>query len=247
MANFNTNQLQNILPDPNNRISHAGDILSSNAGTGFGPGFASFQLTSEQPTLRNFTNSGRLLARSIVAHKWKVAIKYNKLTQVDFDRIYSFIINRRGALNPFFVSLPNYRVPRDSSFATYAASANLQIGSGLAAGSTQALISKSGFTVSGDGKPSPGDLFTISGTNSNHKKAYMVTRVETQADYTGTQPSASQVRIHFTPGLAKTIATNDDFIFHNPLIQVITSGDIQQYTLDSNNLYSFSLNLEEIQ
>ena len=77
----------------------------------------------------------------------------------------------------------------------------------------------------------------------------MVNRVETNADYqTGTtQPANTQVRVHFTPGLSKSIATGDDFVFHNPLIKVIMTADIQEYSLNTNNLYSFSLSLEEVQ
>ena len=77
----------------------------------------------------------------------------------------------------------------------------------------------------------------------------MVSRVETNADYlAGTaQPGSSQVRIHFTPGLSKLIGSGDDFIFHNPLVRVVSVSDSLQYSLDNNNLYSFSLNLEEAQ
>ena len=55
---------QTVLPDPNNTIGDAGQP----AGTA-GPGYASVQLTSDQPTLRDRTNSGRILARAIVLHK----------------------------------------------------------------------------------------------------------------------------------------------------------------------------------
>jgi len=76
----------------------------------------------------------------------------------------------------------------------------------------------------------------------------MVTRVETTANYqTGTtQPSATQVKIDFMPGFAKAVAGGDDFVFHNPLIKVIAQ-DIQQYSLNTNNLYSYKLGLEEVQ
>ena len=105
---------QNILPDPNNTIGEAGQA----AGTA-GPGFATVSLTSDQPTMKDFTNGGRLLARAIASHAWKIKIGYNPLTQTEFDRIYTFLLHRRGSINPFFVSLPQYRTPRDANFATY--------------------------------------------------------------------------------------------------------------------------------
>ena len=93
----------NILPDPNNAIGNAGET----GGTA-GPGFASIQLTSEQPTMRDFTNSGRILARAIARHQWKVNISYNPMTETEFNRVYSFLLHRRGGVNPFFVSLTQY-------------------------------------------------------------------------------------------------------------------------------------------
>jgi len=247
MSDFTS--FQNILPDPNNAISYAGDDDSASVGVVNGSGFASVKFTSEQPTLRDRTNSGRLLSRAIVAHKWKIGITYNPMTRVEFEPIYNFLLQKRGGLNSFFVSLPQYRVPQDSTFATYAASNNLEAAGAMVAGATEALLVKSGYSNTTNKTPRPGDLFTISGTNSNHLKAYMVTRVETTADYlTGAaQPSSSQVRIHFSPGFSKAVGTGDDFIFHNPLVKVILSSDVQQYSLNTDGLYQYSLNLEEVQ
>lgn len=242
MATFT--DFQNVLPDPNNTLGSAGQVAGS-----AGPGYSSVSVTSEQPMLRDRTNSGRILARSVAGHKWKFKISYNPMTREDFEPVYTFLLQRRGPLNPFFVSLPQYRVPRDSTFATYAASTNLEAAGSVAAGATSALIGRSGYSNTTNKTPLPGDLFTLNATNSNHKKAYMVTRVETTADYqaSSAQPSSTQVRIHFTPGLSKAIVTGDDFIFHNPLVKVIMAGDVQEYSLNTNNLYSFSLNLEEVQ
>jgi hypothetical protein len=237
---------QTTLPDPNNTIGDAGQP----AGTA-GPGYASVQLTSDQPTLRDRTNSGRILARAIVAHKWRVAIKYNKLTQEEFDRVYSFLIHRRGGLNPFFVSLPQYRSSRSSTFASSPYTSQSVSGS-TAAGSTVILTDTSGYNSTTHSTPQPGDLFTVnSSSNSNHLKAYMVTRVEKsgEGNYidSSSQPASDQLRVHFTPGLSKAAGTGDSLVFNNPLIKVIASSDTQQYTLDTNNLYSFNLNLEEVQ
>ena len=237
-----TNHL-NTLPDPNNAIGNAGET----GGTA-GPGFASVQLTSEQPTMKDFTNSGRILARAIARHKWKISINYNPMTQTEFNRVYSFLLHRRGGLKPFFVSLPQYRTPQDTTFATYAASNNLEAIASYSAGVTQIIAGKTGYNNSTNKTPLPGDLFTISGTDSNHLKAYMVTRVEDTSDYqTGTtQPSTSQVKIYFTPGFSRAVGQGDDFIFHNPLIKVIAQ-DTQQYSLNTDNLYNYNLSLEEVQ
>ena len=65
---------QNILPDPNNAISYAGDDDSASVGRATGPGFASVKFSSEQPLMRDRTNSGRLLTRAIAFHKWKISL-----------------------------------------------------------------------------------------------------------------------------------------------------------------------------
>lgn len=238
-----------LLPNPTYGISYAGDSNVSNDGHSYGPGYSSVQLTSKQPVLKDMTNSGRLLARTNTAHSWDISISYNPMTRAEFEPVYSFLIQRLGALNPFYVSLPQYRNPKDTAFAAYNNSNQLQSAGTYAAGTTSVLIGKTGYSNTTNGTPQPGDLFNIDGTNSNHKKAYMVTRVETSTDYQSgtTAPTSSQVRIHFTPGLQKSIASPDEFVFKAPLIRVVQSGDVQEYSLNTNNLYSFSLKLEEVQ
>jgi hypothetical protein len=172
------------------------------------------------------------------------------------------------------------------------------------------------------GNPKPGDLFTISDpTNSNHTKAYRVTRSENNTVYETAGLSSIQRRIHFTPpltrnvsrgfiaktttgvasnvftlnshglsngdmiriisgsglqsdttyyalylsantfsisatvaGAAATVSSNMTFvilpalvIFNNPKVRCILKSDIQEYSLSTDNLYNFSLSLEEIQ
>ena len=249
VVTFTAGEIQNTLPDPSNPISYAGSSKTTNTGSAAGPGYASVQLTSEQPTLRDRTNSGRILARAIAAHKWKIAIKYNPMTQTEFDPIYSFLLNRRGGMNPFFVSLPQYSAPKDATFA--ASSFTSQTAAGTAsAGAIVISTTTNSYNSTTNGTPRPGDLFTInSPTNSNHLKAYMVTRVESYDDYQAnlSQPSTSQLRVYFTPGLSKSVAIGDSLVFTNPKIKVILSNDVQQYSLNANNLYEYSLNLEEVQ
>ena len=240
---------QNILPDPNNTIGEAGQA----AGTA-GPGFATVSLTSEQPTMKDFTNGGRLLARAIASHAWKIKIGYNPLTQTEFDRIYTFLLHRRGSINPFFVSLPQYRTPRDANFATYSTTPSNKLevlsNTNVSAGATSGFFQQIGYNFNTNGTPTPGDLFTVEDSaNSNHLKAYMVTRVETNSNYlnTAAQPGVAQLRIHFTPGASKTMNAGAKLVFHNPLIKVISTRDIQQYALNTDNLYSYSLDLREVQ
>jgi hypothetical protein len=245
MAVF-TNYLD-ILPDPNNPIGDGGQ-----AGGTAGPGYASVKLASESPVIRDKTNSGRHLARANASHNWNIDISYNPMTRLQFEPIYNFLLQKRGSLTPFYVSLPQYVAPQNSVFAAYVAGGvNLDCASTTVAGKTSMLVGKTGW-VAANGTPKPGDLFTIAGTNSNHKKAYMVTRVETNSTYLSpggpySRPTTAQVIIHHTPGLQRAVATGDDVVFNNPLIKVVLGSDIQEYSLGTNNLYSFSLKLEEVQ
>lgn len=244
MASFS--DYLNILPDPNNPIGDAGQALAVGSGGTAGPGYASVKLSSNQPTMTDRTNSGRVISRALVGHKWEIEIGYNPMTRAQFEPVYNFLLQKRGRLRPFYVSLPQYRLPRDSSFATFVQSATLTVNGAQTAGVDTFEIS-SATTLSG--APSPGDLFTITdSSDSNHTKAYMVTRVETNADYqVDDRPTTSQYRIHFTPGLQRSVTSGSTVVFNNPLIRVILSQDLQEYSLGTNNLYSFSLKVEEAQ
>jgi hypothetical protein len=261
MGNFTA--FQNILPDPNNKLNNSGAVNSASDAGAYGPGYSAVTFSSNQTVLRDRTNSGRLLARAKTGHTWKIKISYNPMTREEFEPVNTFLLQRRGALNPFFVSLPQYRLPRDTAFSSWVQESggstnNLHVvtsaaaNSTGAAGSTSLLLTASDYTVATDKTPLPGDLFTIDGTNSNHKKTYQVTRVETNADYylvnsSPTRPTTNQVRIHFTPALAKAVVAGDDLIFNDPKIKVIITGDVQEYALNTDNLYAFSLSLEEVQ
>jgi len=208
--------IQNTLPDPNNRINDAGNDSS---GT-YGPGFASVKLAAVQPIMRDRTNSGRVITRSHVYHKWDISITYNPLTKEDFDPIYNFLLHKRGTLTSFFVSLPQYRLQGPTS---------RTVASNATAGAT--ALTSSG-TAGTDIKP--GMLFTIADSqNSAHTKAYMVTQVDGTA-------------LTISPGLAKAVTGGAALNFADPKIKVIQTSDTREYTLNTNNLYSFSLKLEEV-
>ena len=96
----------------------------------------------------------------------------------------------------------------------------------------------------------PGDMFNFNDTNnSNHKKTYQVTRVLDNTNYlTGNQPTDSSHRIYYvTPSVEKAVATDMTLTYTNPTFRVIQSSDVVSYSLGTNNLYEFSLSLEEVQ
>ena len=207
--------IQNILPDPHNQITHAGQSSTSSGDKG--PGFKSVSIKSKQPIMTDRTNSGRVVARVHAYHQWLIDISYNPLTKAEFDPIYNFLLHKQGSLKPFFVSLPQYRSQGPTGRTV----------NGTVVAGVQVITANNGADIK------PGMLFRINDSqDSNHEKAYMVTRV-------------SGTSLTITPGLARGVTTGAALDFATPTIKVRQTSDSRDYSLNTNNLYSFSLKLEE--
>ena len=225
-----------LLPDPNNKINNAGVVDAT--GTA-GPGFASVKFASNNQTQVSRTISGRGVTASPSYHQWSFDISYNQMTRTEFDPVSTFLESRRGRLNPFYVILPQHAAPKDSAFASNTLTASV-----TSAGSPTLMLN--GVST---GNPSPGDSFTITdAADSNHKKAYKVLRVETASTYQiGTiAPSATQRRVWTQPPITRAVSVGATVTFVNPKFRVIQKGDTMEYDLDTDNLYQFSLSLEEM-
>lgn len=212
---------QNVLPDPNH--GRASDGTANNAAANLGPGFKSVRLSSKQNIITDRTNSGRVLQRYHTYHNWEISLSYNPLTEAEFQEVYAFLLERKTTLEPFFVQLPQYR--GQSATTT-------QTGSSVTEAGSPTIVLANGHAAN----CGIGDLFTITDSaNTNHKKAYKITKKDT-----------STHTITITPPLAKRVTASQTINLVNPLIKVIQTGDIQ-YSLNSKNLYEFSLKLEEVQ
>ena len=237
--------LLDTLPDPNNGIGQAGE-----SGAILGPGYSAVQLSSEHEILNTRTNSGRLISRQLSGHKWTINISYNPMTREQFEPVFSFLAEKRGSLTPFKVSLPQYKAPQNSAFATFVASNTFITIPAGAAGTTNLLIAQAGYNKNTKGRASVGDIFTITDPlDSNHTKTYQVVGVDDNATYpTGTTaPGTTQLRIYFSPALQRAVSSGSSIVFNNPKFRVVLASDVQQYDLNTDNLYSFSLKLEEAQ
>ena len=249
--NMGTITFTDALPDPNNQIGDGGQGGEGSTGAGF----KTVTLESKTPVMRTRTNSGSVITRSRASHTWTANISYNPLTRAAFEPVDNFLLQRQTSLKPFLISLPQNRVPQDSTFAAYLLTTDTTIvpTADLVSGVTQMTITNSGGTAYNSttkGTCKPGDMFTITDTsNTNHTKMYKVTRIETNAKYEGsTQPTTAQQRIHFIPPLAKSVDASETTLrLYNPYMRVIQKGDVQSYSLDSKGLYKFSLKVEEAQ
>lgn len=229
----------NTLPDPSNKIGDAGQADSSGSA---GPGFASIKFTSEQPSSISRTNSGRVISRAIVGQRWKIEISYNPMTREQFEPIYAFLQEKRGKLQPFFVILPQYSSSRDSTL-----NRTITTNTAVSAGANHFVAAGFG---SGNGELKIGDMINFNDSNnSTHKKVYQITRVLTNSDYLtgGTQPSSSQRLYYVSPHIEKTVASGQSVVYTNTKFRVIQNSDVREYNLGTNNLYQFSLSLEEAQ
>lgn len=233
-----------ILPDPTNPITDAGDTNVS--GTP-GPGFSAVNFQSVTDTQVSRTVSGRGVTRDGGAQHYEFTIQYNPMFRTQFDPIDAFLAGRNPRKDPFYVILPQYSKPKTPAFATFATVNLISVnGAQLAGSNTLNIDAPTTFTST----CRPGDMFTIGDPlNFNHQKVYKVTAVETNSYYQAstTQPTASQLRLHISPPLQRDTSDNSVINFINPKFRVISKSDVQEHSLNTDNLYSFSLAVEEIQ
>lgn len=242
MATFTA--FSNILPDPANPITDAGDTNSN--GTP-GPGFSAMNFQSVTDTQVSRTVSGRGIQRDGGSQHWEFTISYNPLFRYQFDPVDTFLQGRNPRRDPFYVILPQYSKPKDPAFAMFAAGKIIYTAEAYDPGTSAIMVQcASNFTS----YARPGDMFTISDSaDYNHQKVYKVTAVEKSSYYqAGTvAPGNAQMRLHVTPPLQRSVSSGATLNFINPKFRVITKTDVQEHSINTENLYSFSLNLEEIQ
>jgi len=212
---------QTTLPDPNNRISIAGNDDSGS----YGPGFSSVTLKSNQPVVSNKSNSG-LSFRSIVKyHQWELDIKYNDLTKSDFNVVYPFLLERQQSQEAFFVEVPQYG---------NAVAATQIINTTASTSPGREFLNLTGTDVD---DINMGDMFhLINNDDSLHLKAYKVTKIDTVNN-----------RVFFSPGLQRKITAGDTarILMTRPRLRVRVKGAMLTYSVKANGLYTFSVNVEE--
>ena len=265
MATFSS--FLNVLPDPNYKRGNAGD---SNTAGSAGPGFASINLKNDHKMMVTRTNSQRVIARSVAGQKWGIDITYHPMTRDEFEPVASFLLQQKGPLTPFSVSLPQYRVSSnplwDTNFVTKTFSYGggnpnafnfTTTGGGTAGTSVIKLNVSKASNYSGaeyttgsdvaDKTPRPGDMINFD--DAGHKKAYLITGVETLENYRSGQtimPTNNQdIKLTVSPPFVKNVPNVTSVIFSNPLIKVIQPQPLKGYALSTDNLYSFNLKLEE--
>ena len=238
------------LPDPDWTIDITGEGRLETHVSSYtaGPGFKSIKLSSNAPVQISQTNSGRLITRQVAGHKWGIDITYNPMTRNEFEPIYSFLLQQKGRLNPFYVVLPNQNSSRNANFNTWLATPKVILVDGALNAGVEVMKQDVHSTVPAT-QPQPGDMFTITDSgDSLHTKAYRITRVTNEDNYlAGSVPAAAERYVYFTPNLQRATSNNSTINYTNPQIRVILKKDIQQFSIGTNNLYTFGIQLEEAQ
>ena len=236
-----------ILPDPDTKILDSGTTQSN--GTA-GPGFASISVTSNDKVMMNKTNTGRVITRKLATQQWKLKISYNPLTRDEFEPVYNFLLYY-GKLRPFYVRLPQHETARNSGILT-----PIIVDGAITAGAQFFMTDGWGSayskaTLSSTNRPRPGDMFTFNdSSDSLHKKVYRVLRTE-ENGYLGqewggsSEPAAEHVKIWTYPNILRSVSDNTTITFVDPKMRVIMDKDVVQYSLNTNNLYKFDLQLTE--
>lgn len=222
MAAFAT--FYDVLPDPTHGIGLAGE----EDGTGFtGPGFASLSLKSNQNIMQTYVPSGRGEAAENEQHRWLVTINYNPLPCEAFHNIFTFLQFKKAELEPFRIFLPQYSSQNIT---------NKSLDVTANRGDNYIMSNGTGVT--------PGAILNIGAFD----KTYLVTRVETSTDYFTPlgAVTAGKERLHITPALFEDITSGNSLNFTTTSMTVRLIEDIHSYKLDSNNLYQYSLELEEV-
>lgn len=216
-------EFANILPDPINTIGSAGQ-----SGGSPGPGFKSIKLSSVDMLMNTSTNSGRRNTKAATYHKWDINITYNPMTQAEFAPVYSFLLLKKHTLAPFWVEVPDLNT-EDPGIPTL-------VGNHSKADDT-ILVDTAAFGLT------PPQYFTL-GTKT---KVYLVTRSETNTNSALYSPAigVDEELLHITPSLAYDDISGSPLDFQTTKFHVQQVGDVS-YTIDSKNLYTFSLKLEEV-
>jgi hypothetical protein len=223
---LNTN---NRLPDPDWGIDQSG---AGGAAYTKGPGFASVNVSSKQPVMRDRTNSGRLISRVQMYHQWMIDISYNPMTEAQFDPIYSFLLRKQAEASAFYVVLPQDKLT-SGNFHGLLDTGTMRATANTSAGARTLTLDDSDEDFDANNLPPAGTYFNIPSIDF---KTYMITAAEL---------NGTNADISFIPALNKNITTTDDFEFLTVKFRVVQVGDTSQYSLGTTGLYQFSLKLEE--
>ena len=182
------------------------------------PEFRAINITSRHSNLVSETRSGRRQARSIGTQRWAFTAQYNPLTREEFMPVYAFVISQDGQNSTFTIEPPVI------SDAQGNISGTMQVDGIHAVGNTQIAVDGSSGTIKA------GDFVKF-----GHNKVYMVT-----SDLTGAGT------LNIIPGLTTALADDEVVSYDNITFTMRLNNDIQEYSLNANEYYTFEVDMIEV-
>ena len=184
------------------------------------------QIGSEQNTIVSVTTSGRVQTRQIDGQKFTITLDYAPMTRTNFAPIKAFLMKQRSRLNTFTV------IPPVVSNAQGVATGTISVDGAISSGATTCTID--GMTTSTTGILKAGDYFRFTGQD----KVYMAVE-DLDADGTGSGT------LTFEPPLRSDVADDVALVYDNVDFTVRLKNDIQEYSIVTNDLYKYQIDLIE--
>ena len=181
---------------------------------------------SVQNTIVSVTTSGRVQTRQIDGQKFSITLDYPPMSRSNFAPIKAFIMKQRARLNTFTV------IPPVVSNAQGVASGTISVDGAITSGATTCTID--GMATSTNDILKAGDYFRFTGQD----KVYMAV-ADLDSDGTGSGT------LTFEPPLRSDVADNVVLIYDNVDFTVRLSNDIQEYSIVTNDLYKYQIDLIE--
>lgn len=181
---------------------------------------------SAQNTIVSVTTSGRVQARQIDGQKFTITLDYAPMSRSNFAPIKAFIMKQRAKLNTFTI------IPPIVSDAQGVASGTISVDGAISAGVTTCTID--GMATSTSDILKAGDYFRF----TNQNKVYMaVADLDSDGSGEGT--------LTFEPPLRSDVANDIALVYDNVDFTVRLSNDIQEYSIVTNDLYKYQIDLIE--
>jgi hypothetical protein len=184
-------------------------------------------ISSQQNTIVTTTASGRRQARQIDGQRFKLRVRFPVMTRAEFAPINAFIMKQRSQMESFQYVPPTI----DDSLGV--ASGVISVNGAVSAGATSCSID--GMANSTSGVFKAGDYFRFTGQN----KVYMV-----MADVNSNGSGAGTLT--FEPPLRSALSDNTVLIYSNVDFTVGLTGDVQEFTIGTENYFQYEVDLIEV-
>ena len=184
-------------------------------------------ISTNQNTIVTTTASGRRQARQIDGQKFRLRLRFPVMTRTEFAPILAFIMKQRSQMDSFQYTPPSV----DDALGV--ASGVISVNGAISAGVTSVAID--GMANSTSGVFKAGDFFRFTGQS----KVYMVV-----ADVSSN--GSGQGTLTFEPPLRSNVADNAVLIYSNVDFTVGLTGDIQEFTIGTENYFQYEIDLIEV-